>query len=283
MFYNPNLCLSKLTFALCLFIICTVSAKNETVPTNQAKLGAASPEAATASKSKSGAIDRSMVTPRDTETPKSTGASPGLKPGHTINAYKGGRICTRAKDMKYEFTQCSKALTTNVFFYYPRELHCDTRVGRSEQLPPFMQDVSCVHECAAEKGLFSKVVLNEDGTTEIKCEECPKNSISVQGGFIYDPAMETSKAFPNKQHKYLKNFSTSCVTLNMTDTTVDFYQRLKSDCISWTPTGNSLIAQHPRLHRHPNDNEFVTYRMSYMDTWVTSNGYVQFEYRTSQK
>lgn len=111
---NQSVNLTKFVIVLCIFIILTVSAKNEGVPTNQAKLGAAGSGAATGSKS---GVD---VKPA------------GLKPGHTFNAYKGGRICTRAKDMKYEFTQCSKALTTNVFFYYPRELHCDTRVGRSE-------------------------------------------------------------------------------------------------------------------------------------------------------
>lgn len=63
-----------------ILIILTVTSSSKDLPSNQAKIGSNSTETISEPKAED------------------------LKPGHTFNAYKGGKICTQAKDMKYEFT-----------------------------------------------------------------------------------------------------------------------------------------------------------------------------------
>lgn len=88
--------------------------------------------------------------------------------------------------------------------------------------------------------------------------------------------METSTFFPDKKNHYLKNFKTECAMLDMNHPEKQLIDRVESDCQSWIPTGDSLIAQHPKVNRKQNENDLVKFTMSFADTFVDENSYVTF-------
>ena len=59
---------------------------------------------------------------------------------------------------------------------------------------------------------------------------------------------------------------------------------MNTNCLSWIPTGTSLIAEHPHLARSPMVNkEFVAFSLIYTNTFLRSNNEVMFKFRASQK
>lgn len=69
----------------------------------------------------------------------------------------------------------------------------------------------------------------------------------------------------------------------MTDPNTQRGGRITQDCVSWSPNGNSLIAQHPRQHRDPSKYEFVAYTLTYSDFFIYASSKVQFKFRAGQK
>lgn len=59
--------------------------------------------------------------------------------------------------------------------------------------------------------------------------------------------MESPTVFPDPKNKDHAHFNASCVSLDETDPKMglSFEQRMNQSCLSWRPTGISLIAQHP--------------------------------------
>jgi hypothetical protein len=104
----------------------------------------------------------------------------------------------------------------------------------------------------------------------------------LKGGFIYDAKMDKEVYFPDRKVVDLLNFKTSCMAFDLTNTYLGFDERLSNDCDSWTPTGESLIAQHPHRFRNESKYEYIELYLTYNNEFIT-DGFVQFKYRSSQK
>ena len=135
--------------------------------------------------------------------------------------------CTLKEHLKYKYTECNQERNTaNVFFYYDSKDLCDLRPGKSEALPPFMQEVPCNHLCTGD-GYFTNIVFNDKKEPELACQKCAANEIAIRGGFVYDPKMEKDHSFPNsKENADLAHFSTSCFTINMIDVELPLKERM---------------------------------------------------------
>ena len=121
--------------------------------------------------------------------------------------------------MEYKFSECNEdTKTLTVFFYYDREKRCDMTI--SDALPPFMEGVPCSHLC--DDGKYSQIMINDQNRTQIKCMRCPKNQISVKGGFIYDARMEEKANYIDRKVIDNLDFKTSCLTFDLTDPSLSF-------------------------------------------------------------
>lgn len=151
-----------------------------------------------------------------------------------------GKTCNLKEHMKYDLTRCEGPDSlTSVFFFYPKEADCDP--NESEKLPPLLQSVPCSHLCSA--GEYTTFELVPDSEPRLTCQKCPSDSIAVSGGFIYQATMETHKMFPHPDNRDLAHFKASCVSVDETNPrSGGFSSRLDTSCVSWRPTGTSLIA-----------------------------------------
>ena len=199
--------------------------------------------------------------------------------GLLFDIVSASKECTLDEDMKHQYTDCdNEAFTTNLFFYYPNELHCDLRA--SDPIPPFMANIKCDNLCS--DGEFLKVKMDKKKKPMLECGKCPNNAIAISGGFLYDARMETKKYFPDKSNPILANFKTSCYMVDYSAAAQGkpLRERLSTGCQSWTPSGESLVAQHPSEDRSVGAiKSYVEYTMTYEGTFNEASS-VAFEYRS---
>lgn len=105
--------------------------------------------------------------------------------------------CKLSEDLEYMYAKCDDtSKTQKVFFYYPPAKECapqkeEDDQGRvtkdgSQPVPPYYE-VKCEHLCEKD-GQMSYIKLYP--SMEQACKTCPKNEISINGGFIIDAKMD---------------------------------------------------------------------------------------------
>ena len=145
--------------------------------------------------------------------------------------------CTLHDDIEYMYANCDPMTDTQkVFFYYPPNKECApereendegviTKEG-SDVVPPYYE-VKCSHICD-EDGQMSYIKLYP--YMEQKCKSCPKNEISINGGFIIDAKMDDEDHINQMLQKH---FTFNCFREFVDNSTQD-------GCETWRSTGQSL-------------------------------------------
>jgi hypothetical protein len=144
------------------------------------------------------------------------------------------------------------------------------------ELPPYYPGAKCDHLCP-DDGYYSHMSLYP----EIKqvCSQCPKNMISVNGGFFVDARMddENHLSFMLGQHFEIDCFETFWGR--------DGRSELRPGCKSWGATGRSFKTPQqiePEKDSNETISEKVEYYLTYSDTFLY-DGKVEFRYRANSK
>ena len=107
-----------------------------------------------------------------------------------------------------------------------------------------MNEVPCTHICE-DDGMFLGISEHFQDSIMLKSLQCPSDSISIKGGFVYDPKMmpNNSKIFPDianfKEHRKFKNL---CKMIDMNNHYFEYQDRISVNCNGWKPSKASLIA-----------------------------------------
>ena len=150
-------------------------------------------------------------------------------------------ICRLKDNAKYDLSKCDENTdTASVFVYYDKELGCNMLPNKSDPLPPYIQGLQCEQFC--DDGEYLALNFKNLDTPYLNCSKCPANAISAAAGLIYNAKMDTANVFPDPTKSEMANFKTSCLAIDMTDPNTQREGRISSDCLSWKPNGNSLIA-----------------------------------------
>ena len=146
-----------------------------------------------------------------------------------------------------------------------------------------LRQVPCRQRCEKD-GLYTQVDYSNPVVPQLKCVQCPINSISIKEGFLFDGRLHSLNRLSPRFNRDFINFENECLTIDMSKHYKSVQESSSTKCQGWASSDSSIVAQHPHPFRSASFKEFVHFNLKYANDFTSeSKNSVSFRFKAAQK